>query len=619
MKFSIKLSTFLLITTAPVIAEELIVLDEITVTAGYTDTVLNETGANVSALEGDELQHATSGLVQTFENVPGVSVSFSGGLGAQTSISVRGLNQNYVAVRVDGMDVTDPTGPQVSYDFGGIIGSGLAQVEFVKGSHSAIFGSEAVGGVVNIKTLVSDRKGSRGKFTAEGGTHDTYSSSLSYERVTDTGSAAVSISRAETAGFSARKTFASTAPSPGEADNEVDPYEGNQARVSLEHNLNDRVKLSFGILKSSEKINYDGDFTPLEDSIDRKNSTYRLGSNFSLGKITHDFSLQNGKFERIYSWGSYEGNRAEVGYKGQTFFGATALSFGGSQSKETYEETIFASQWGPETKNNFDDTKKSVFIEANRNFMENLKISVAARGTQSDDFKTNTSYRLASVYDLSDDVILRALLSNGFRAASLFERYDPNYGGGAFKLEESQTMELGIEKLYQSGAGVRFTLFDTQIENLIEFNKTLNGGWGAYEQKNTTRKSNGVEISGNLKLGEKTSLKGSYTYTSAKNGSITAARVPTNDLGLAFHTEFSEKIDANVQVNYINGYKDEDANQVVFDMPDYTVVNTAANFEISPTLDGYIRVQNLLNSDYETIKNFNNGGRQIFAGIRATF
>ena len=62
-----------------------------------------------------------------------------------------GLIKNYVAVRVDGMDVTDPTGPQVSYDFGGIIGSGLDQVEFVKGSHSAIFGSEAVGGVVNIK------------------------------------------------------------------------------------------------------------------------------------------------------------------------------------------------------------------------------------------------------------------------------------------------------------------------------------------------------------------------------------------------------------------------------------------------------------------------------------
>ena len=194
MKFPIKLSTFLLLTTAPVVAEELIVLDEIIVTAGYKDSSLNETGANVSILKESELQHATTGLVQTFENVPGVSVSFSGGMGAQTSISIRGLDQDYVAVRLDGMDITDPTTTQVSYDFGGIIGSGLDQVEFVKGSQSAIFGSEAVGGVVNLKTLSSNEKGSRGKFSAEGGTHDTYSSSLNYEKVTNDTSAALAIS-----------------------------------------------------------------------------------------------------------------------------------------------------------------------------------------------------------------------------------------------------------------------------------------------------------------------------------------------------------------------------------------------------------------------------------------
>ena len=61
MKFSIKLSTFLLLTTAPVIAEELIVLDEITVTAGYTDTGISETGSSVSVLDQQELQYSSSG------------------------------------------------------------------------------------------------------------------------------------------------------------------------------------------------------------------------------------------------------------------------------------------------------------------------------------------------------------------------------------------------------------------------------------------------------------------------------------------------------------------------------------------------------------------------------
>ena len=74
MKFSIKLSTFLLLTTAPVIAEELIVLDEITVTAGYTDTGINETGSSVSVLDQQGLQYSSSGIIQAFENVAGVSM-----------------------------------------------------------------------------------------------------------------------------------------------------------------------------------------------------------------------------------------------------------------------------------------------------------------------------------------------------------------------------------------------------------------------------------------------------------------------------------------------------------------------------------------------------------------
>ncbi len=61
------------------------------------------------------------------------------------------------------MDITDPSGTQVSYDFGALTGMGLGQVEFIKGSQSAVFGSEAVGGVINLKTLSSNDKGSRGK------------------------------------------------------------------------------------------------------------------------------------------------------------------------------------------------------------------------------------------------------------------------------------------------------------------------------------------------------------------------------------------------------------------------------------------------------------------------
>ena len=194
MNFSIKLSTLFLLTTVPVIAEELIVLDEITVTAGYTDTGISDTGASVSVLGEQELQYSSSGIIQMFENVAGVSMDTNGGLGTTTGISVRGLRPKYINVRIDGMDVTDPAGTQTSYDFGALPGMGLGQVEFVKGSQSAVFGSEAVGGGINLKTLSSNEKGSRGTMTSEIGSYDTYAAGLTYEKVGDNGSAALSLS-----------------------------------------------------------------------------------------------------------------------------------------------------------------------------------------------------------------------------------------------------------------------------------------------------------------------------------------------------------------------------------------------------------------------------------------
>jgi len=215
MKLNLTLSAALLATTAPVYAQDIIELDEITVTAGYTDTNISDTGASVSVLQSDDLQNATTSIVQTFETVPGVSLTTSGGLGTQTYITVRGLNQNYVAVRVDGMDVTDPSGTQVAYDFGGLNAMGFGQAEFLKGSQSAIFGSEAVAGVVNLKSLASNELGERGSLTFETGSYGTVAANLSFEKVSEQGSAAIHCHMWKRTAFPHRKLArAKTRPTP---------------------------------------------------------------------------------------------------------------------------------------------------------------------------------------------------------------------------------------------------------------------------------------------------------------------------------------------------------------------------------------------------------------------
>ena len=601
MKFSIKLSTFLLLTTAPVIAEELIVLDEITVTAGYTDTGISETGSSVSVLDQQELQYSSSGIVQAFENVAGVSMDTTGGLGALATISVRGLKQQYIGVRFNGMDITDPSGTQLTYDFGALTSMGLGQVEFVKGSQSAVFGSEAVGGVINLKTLSSNEEGSRGQFMVEAGSNETYSSSLSYERVDQKGSAAVSISRAETAGFSARKTFASTAPSPGQVDNEADPYSGNQISVSFNREMTNNLAISLSALKSDESINYDGDFSPLTDTIDRDTTVMRGSVAFSLGASSHEIGMTNGDFKRVYTFGKYDSDRRDFDYKGEAAISGVSFTFGAHQSEETIDAVG--------DKGN--DKETAYFLEANTSLTDELEISGTVRQTDSDDFGSNTSYRTAAIYRLNNGVAFRAMSSSGFRAPSLYERYAGFGGNKNLKPEESETQEIGIEKVYQSGSSVRMTAFNTSVDNLIEYS-------GGYTQSTNSRKSQGIEFEGKWLASDTISVDGTYTYVDAKNGTKVAARVPGHDFSLSISANITPKINSNLEINHIMDYKDTVSGSLV-DMPDYTVTNLAVSYDMSNNLLGYVRIQDLMDTDYETVKDFNTGGRQIFAGIRATF
>ena len=601
MKFSIKLSTFLLLTTAPVIAEELIVLDEITVTAGYTDTGISETGSSVSVLDQQELQYSSSGIVQAFENVAGVSMDTTGGLGALATISVRGLKQQYIGVRFNGMDITDPSGTQLTYDFGALTSMGLGQVEFVKGSQSAVFGSEAVGGVINLKTLSSNEEGSRGQFMVEAGSNETYSSSLSYERVDQKGSAAVSISRAETAGFSARKTFASTAPSPGQVDNEADPYSGNQISVSFNREMTNNLAISLSALKSDESINYDGDFSPLNDTIDRDTTVMRGSVAFSLGASSHEIGMTNGDFKRVYTFGKYDSDRRDFDYKGEAAISGVSFTFGAHQSEETIDAVG--------DKGN--DKETAYFLEANTSLTDELEISGTVRQTDSDDFGSNTSYRTAAIYRLNNGVAFRAMSSSGFRAPSLYERYAGWGGNKNLKPEESETQEIGIEKVYQSGSSVRMTAFNTSVDNLIEYS-------GGYTQSTNSRKSQGIEFEGKWLASDTISVDGTYTYVDAKNGTKVAARVPGHDFSLSIFANITPKINSNLEINHIMDYKDTVSGSLV-DMPDYTVTNLAVSYDMSNNLLGYVRIQDLMDTDYQTVKDFNTGGRQIFAGIRATF
>ena len=204
------------------------------------------------------------------------------------------------------------------------------------------------------------------------------------------------------------------------------------------------MKLNFSGLSSSEIIRFD-QFDPLDDTTDRDTISMRLGLEFNLGSILNELSISDGSFDRFNSdngFGSlwWYSDRRDIEYKGSTSFSNISLSFGASSSKETIKTAY-------ETGN---DTENAFFLEVNTSFSDQMDVSGTIRQTESDDFGSNAS-RLAGIYNLQDKVKLRAMASTGFRAPSLYERYSSS-GNTGFKPEESQTQELGLEKIYESGS-----------------------------------------------------------------------------------------------------------------------------------------------------------------------
>jgi len=112
-------------------------------------------------------------LPQALQDVPGLNVVQEGGPGEQTSVFMRGTDSNHVKVLVDGIDVGDPSSPNGAFDFGQFLTPDIERIEILRGPQSGLYGSDAIGGVINI---ITKSGAGPAQFTAdvEGGSFDTF-------------------------------------------------------------------------------------------------------------------------------------------------------------------------------------------------------------------------------------------------------------------------------------------------------------------------------------------------------------------------------------------------------------------------------------------------------------
>lgn len=612
----ITVSLIALLAAMPAQAQD-IELAEIVISALRTASERIRTGVSVTVVdEADLAQARDTSVASTLARLPGVSVATQGPFGNASTLRIRGADGRYLAVFVDGIKVSDPSGVQVSFDWGSLMTADVGRIEVLRGSQSALWGGSAVGGVINITTRAAMEDGLHQTVTAEAGSFGTAKLSYGLTLKDDRSEMAFTATTLRTDGFSAF-----------DGGTEKDGAEATRLSFSGRYAVSDTLAVGGALFWQKTRQDYDGyDAFVLADLIgfeqSRRETGARLFAELSAGNTDHLFEVSALDVERSYtqtgSTDAFGGKRLSFGWQGTTELSdALTLVYGADWSEETADYSNLPAGTAS-------TTIYGAFAQAVWAPSENFDISATLRTDRNSGFGSFPTGRLALAWRPAEGTTVRAAYATGFRAPSIDERFGdypgfyPFVGNPTLLPEESESIELGVEQAFASGASLSATLFQLDVDNLITYQfgapSTLINLPGV-----STRK--GVEIAGSLPVSDVVTMGLAYTYTDGRrpNGAR-LQQVPYHQLSLTLDADLSDRVSAGLALTHLAGRIDNDANTFSpVAMPDYTVLNAQVSYDLNDSTEVYLKVENLLDKDYQQVNGYAAAGRAVYVGLQAKF
>ena len=570
-------------------------LGTLVLSSSLTPVERGRTGATVEVLDGDDVGARDTSVINRLDRLPGVSSISNGGLGNLGTIQIRGLPARYVGVRINGIDVADPSNTQNQFNFGGLTASGVGRIEVLKGSQSALYGSEAIAGVVNITTFVPEKLGFSGEAQVEAGQFGTNSSTFSGGYRSEKGYVALSYGHVSTDGISARSS-----------DTEDDGFEQTTVDMTAAYDVTDTLTIGGALHHRDGEIEIDRSRTDPSGINYYTEQGARVFATLKTGAVTHTLSYSYFDIDRDDPNGfttTFTGERHNISYLGSAELGAaTVLTFGIDHTEEKFTS-------GTATGDEDDTSLQTELLVA---ATDQIDVSAALRYDDDSSFGGKTTGRLAAVWRPVEDLAVRAVVGTGYRAPSLYERFGP-FGLATLQPEESRSYELGVEKTFGTLGYTKATIFYTEIDDLIQYAGT------SYNQVAGMTKSKGLELSGEYALTPAISAFGAYTFTDATTDGVRLTRTPKHDLVVGLQGDFGDRFSAYVDVRHVADVKPSSFAPAGNKVGDYTLVGAGVSYDISANAEVYLRVENLTDEDYETAGGYNQPGRAAYVGLRANF
>lgn len=582
-------------------------LDTVVVTATRTATTVNESVSSVRVIDRQQIEksHARS-LPELLSGVAGLHFATNGGRGSNSSLFMRGTNSDHLIVLIDGVKVGSATSGTVAFQHISI--DQIERIEIVRGPRSSLYGSEAIGGVIQVFTKRGGGE-TRQTMSATAGSNDTFEGSLGVSGGGENFFYNLGLSGTTTSGIDGCRARPVGAPFGGcYADQpDDDGYESFSESIRLGYRTDSGSDISVNATQSNNKTEFDGGSQNNNETVQR---VLGLSTNLVLSdewflKVAAGRSRDKSDNYKDLTYAStFDTTRDSVSLQSDlVLFDDDTLTFGGDYLRDEVDSSTAYAVTERENTGGF----AQYLMQAGAHSVE-----LSVRHDDNDQFGSHVTHGVGYGVDLSEGLRFVSAYGTAFKAPSFNELYYPGFSNSELDPEDSKTFEAGLRGVGRTGTWA-LTMFRTEIDDLIVLDAT-------YTPDNLDKAAiKGVELEVAQDLTDQWSMGLDLSLISPVNRSVganegnTLARRPTRSGQLDLGYD-AGRWSAGASLNFVGTRWDDIANTKK--LKAYRTLDLKAELELAEAWTLQARVENVSDTAYETAYLYNQSERNLSFTLR---